>query len=477
MQTYDKIFIDGQWISSTGSEHIDVICSSTEEVMGRIPAGTPEDANKAVAAAQAAFQIWSEMQVSERANVLRCVAKGLKSRSEEIGATIAQEVGMPIRLAVPIQATNPADNLKLFADLVEHYDFEEKIHNSLIIREPLGVIVAITPWNYPLHQLVAKVAPALAAGNTVVVKPSEVAPLSAFVLAEEIERANVPNGVFNLVSGYGPIVGEAMASHASVDMVSFTGSTRAGTRVSELASKTVKRVALELGGKSASILLSDADFGKAVKSTVNQCYLNSGQTCNAMTRMLVATDQYEEVAELAVQAADRFSLGDPLNEETRLGPLVSETQRDRVRGFIQKGIEEGAKLLTGGAEPPLEPAKGFFVKPTVFGNVTPDMTIAQEEIFGPVLSIMSYTDVDDAVRIANSTQYGLGSAIWSEDEERAMSIARRMQAGSVDINGGPFNMHAPFGGYKKSGNGRELGKYGLEEFLELKSVQLKPRAT
>jgi betaine-aldehyde dehydrogenase len=344
-----------------------------------------------------------------------------------------------------------------------------------VAREPVGVVAAITPWNYPLHQIACKVAAALAAGCTVVVKPSEVAPVNAFMLAELIHAAGLPAGVFNLVSGTGPAAGEALARHPDVDMVSFTGSTRAGKRVSELASQTLKRVALELGGKSAAVILDDADLATAVKGTVNNCYLNSGQTCAAHTRMLVPESRYAEAARLAVDVAKAFTPGDAFSEATKLGPLVSDAQRERVRGYIRKGVAEGAELLCGGAEPPANLPKGYFVQPTVLGRVDPKSTVAQEEIFGPVLSILTYKDEDDAVRIANDSLYGLAGGVWSGSDEHAMKVARRMRTGQVDINGGTFNLMAPFGGYKQSGNGRELGRPGLEEFLEYKAMQLKEK--
>ena len=328
------------------------------------------------------------------------------------------------------------------------------------------------PWNYPLHQIAAKVAPALAAGCTVVLKPSEVAPLNAFVLAEIFAQVGLPAGVFNLVTGFGPVVGEAIAAHPDVDMVSFTGSTRAGRRVSEVASATVKRVALELGGKSANVILDDADLAQAVPDGVRKCYINSGQTCSALTRMLVPRDRLAEVEELATVAAESFTPGDPFDAGTRLGPLVSAVQRDRVRNYIDKGIGEGARLLTGGVEAPDGLGTGFFVRPTVFSSVTPEMTIARDEIFGPVLAIIPYDSEDEAVEIANDTQYGLAGGVWSADPERAKAVARRLRTGQVEVNGGGFNPMAPFGGYKQSGNGREFGSFGLEEFLEVKSLQL-----
>jgi aldehyde dehydrogenase (NAD+) len=377
-----------------------------------------------------------------------------------------------VRLSQIIQVGLPLTSFMSMSQVLQEVPFEEQIGNSKVLREPVGVVGAITPWNYPLHQIAAKVAPALAAGCTVVLKPSEVAPLNAFVLAEIIDEVGLPAGVFNLVSGTGPVVGEAIAGHPDVDMVSFTGSTRAGRRVSELASQTVKRVALELGGKSPNIILDDADLARAIQAGIADCYLNSGQTCSALTRMLVPRSRLEEAEQLAKQAAEAVTPGDPFSDDARMGPLVSETQRERVRGYIRKGVEEGAKLVTGGDEPPDGLGTGFFVRPTVFSEVTPEMTIAQEEIFGPVLSIMPYEDDDDAVRIANETIYGLSGGVWSGDPERATRVARRLRTGQVSINGGQFNPLAPFGGYKQSGHGRELGKFGLEEYLNIKSLQL-----
>ncbi|MFY9314069.1 MAG: aldehyde dehydrogenase family protein [Burkholderiales bacterium] len=469
----DKFFINGQWAAPSSKETINVHNAGTGEVMGKVPAGTERDVNAAVAAARAAFEGWSATPAARRAEYLQKISDGLKARAAELAATIAQEVGMPIKLSGRIQAGLPVANFANYARILGSFSFESKNGNSVVMREPVGVVGAITPWNYPLHQIALKVAPALAAGCTVVLKPSEIAPFNAFILAEAVEAAGLPKGVFNLVTGFGPAAGEALVKHPDVDMISFTGSTRAGKRISEVAAQTVKRVALELGGKSASVILEDADLAAAVKGTVSGCYLNSGQTCTALTRMLVPESLYQKASELAVEAAKGFTLGDPMQESTRLGPLSSQMQLERVRDYIKKGVAEGAELLTGGADKPEGVPGGYFVKPTVFGKVKNSMTIAQEEIFGPVLSIIPYKDEEEAVRIANDSPYGLAGAVWSGDEAHAQKVARRIRAGQIDLNGGAFNMNAPFGGFKQSGHGREAGVYGLEEFLEYKSLQLK----
>ncbi|HEX2651525.1 MAG TPA: aldehyde dehydrogenase family protein [Burkholderiales bacterium] len=469
----DKFFIGGQWVAPSSKEMIDVHNAGTGEVMGKVPAGGEKDIAAAVAAAHGALEGWSATPAAKRAEYLQKISDGLKGRTAELSSTISQEVGMPIKMSGRMQAGLPIANFANYAKIAKEFKFEDRVGNSLVVREPVGVVGAITPWNYPLNQIALKVAPALAAGCTVVLKPSEVAPFNAFILAEEIEKAGLPKGVFNLVTGLGPTAGEALVKHPQVDMISFTGSTRAGKRISEVAAQGVKRVALELGGKSASVILEDADLAAAVKTTVSYCYLNSGQTCTALTRMLVPASRYEEAAKLAVDTANSFKPGDPLQETTRLGPLSSQMQLERVRGYIKKGVEEGAELLAGGADKPEGVAGGYFVKPTVFGKVKNSMTIAQEEIFGPVLSIIPYKDEEEAVKIANDTPYGLAGAVWSADEARAQKVARRIRAGQIDINGGAFNMNAPFGGFKQSGHGREAGVYGLEEFLEYKSLQLK----
>src|SRR5919197_1012683 len=417
MLVRDKLFIGGQWISPSSRETIDVHNAGNGEVMGRIPAGNEKDVDSAVRAARSALESWSETPAATRAEYLEKISAGLKARADELARTIAQEVGMPLKLAGRIQAGLPIANFANYAKLLREFKFEERVGNSLVVREPVGVVGAIAPWNYPLHQITLKVAPALGAGCTVVLKPSEVAPFNAFILAEVIESVGLPRGVFNLVTGYGQAVGEALVKHPEVDMISFTGSTRAGKRISELAAQGVKRVALELGGKSASVILDDADLPTAVKSTVSGCYLNSGQTCTALTRMLVPQGRYSEAAKLAAEVAKGFTVGDPLAETTKLGPISTKAQLERVRTYIQKGIAEGAELVAGGAESPEGvPAGGYYVRPTVFGKVRHDMTIAQEEIFGPVLSIIPYRDEEEAVQIANDSPYGLAGAVWSKDE-------------------------------------------------------------
>lgn len=471
IKVYDKHYIGGKWVEPKGSETIDVISASTEEVMGRIPAGTASDVDDAVAAAKAAFETWSMTEPAERAGYLTKILGGLAARQDDIARTISGEVGMPLPMSKAIQAGLPMGITQSYIKILSEYKFEEKVGNSIIVKEPIGVVGCITPWNYPLHQITNKVAPAIAAGCTVVLKPTEIAPLAAMIFAEIIHESGLPAGVFNLVNGTGPVVGEAIASHPDVAMVSFTGSTRAGKRVTELGAQTVKRVTLELGGKSANVILEDADLEKAVKAGVNNAYLNSGQTCSAWTRMLVPKGKHDEAVKIAKAAAETFTVGDPFGGTAKLGPLISDVQRDRVRGYIQKGIDEGATLVTGGPEAPEGLDKGYYVKPTVFANVKTDMTIAQEEIFGPVLSILPYEDEEDAIRIANDSIYGLAGGVWSGDAEHAKKVARRIHTGQIDINGGSFNPMAPFGGFKQSGCGRELGTFGFEEYLEIKSLQ------
>jgi len=474
MTTYDSHYINGAWHKAHNPAVFEVHDSTTEEVMATVPQGTAEEATQAVLAARAAFPAWSALSVEERCVYIDKIVAGLKARTEEMGTAIAREVGMPIKMAKMIQVGGPIFNWGNAAKAARAFHWQEQVGNSLVVREPIGVVGCITPWNFPLNQITLKVAPALAAGCTVVLKPSEIAPVNAMILADIIHAAGLPAGVFNLVNGLGPVVGEVLASHPEVDMVSFTGSTRAGKRVAELAAATVKRVTLELGGKSASVILPDADLAAAVKGTIGACLLNSGQTCSAHTRMLVPANRYDEVKTLVQATIAKFTLGASLDENSRLGPLVSASQRERVLGFIRQGLEEGAELVAGGPDKPAFD-KGYFVHPTVL-RVKPNDTLAREEIFGPVLVILTYDTEEEAIHIANDTIYGLGGGVWSVDQDHAVAVARQIRTGQVDINGGPFNGNAPFGGYKQSGNGRENGRYGLEEFLEYKAMQF-PVAT
>ncbi|MFZ4294071.1 aldehyde dehydrogenase family protein [Streptomyces cellulosae] len=461
MKAYDGMYIDGAWRPPAGRDVIEVVGPADEQVIATVPAGTVEDVDAAVRAARAALPAWAATPPAERAARLAALRDQLHARRDEIAATVTAELGAPERLSQTVHAGVPVAVAGSYAELASTYEFEEKTGNSTVFHEPVGVVGAITPWNYPLHQIVAKAAPALAAGCTIVVKPAENTPLVARIFAECVHEAGVPAGVFNLVTGLGPVAGQALAEHPDVDLLSFTGSTAVGRRIGAIAAGMVKRVALELGGKSANVILPSADLARAVNVGVANVMSNSGQTCSAWTRMLVHRDQYDEAVELAAAAAAKY--GD------RIGPLVSARQRDRVRGYIEKGVAEGARLVAGGPEAPRP--QGWYVSPTVLADVTPEMTVAQEEIFGPVLCVLPYEDEEDALRIANGTVYGLAGAVWAGDEAEAVAFARRMDTGQVDINGGRFNPLAPFGGYKQSGVGRELGVHGLTEYLQTKSLQ------
>jgi acyl-CoA reductase-like NAD-dependent aldehyde dehydrogenase len=471
MDIRDRIYIDGAWVPSTGTSTLEVIDATTEEVLGTIPEGTAEDVDRAVAAAKAAFPAWAALPREERCEIVTKIGGGLAARQDEIGALISHQVGTPFVTSVRVQVGLALGVFASLKHVIEEVVWEEEIVNSLVLREPIGVVGAITPWNYPLYQAALKVAHALAAGCTVVLKPSEVAPLDTHLFAEVIDRVGLPPGVFNLVMGTGPVVGEAIAAHPGVDAISFTGSTRAGARVMQLGAETIKRVNLELGGKSATVILEDAVLKKAVPTGVYSCFFNSSQTCTAPTRMIVPQSTLAEVEELATAAAASYIVGDPFAEETQLGPLVSNAQRERVRSYIRTGIEEGAKLLVGGAEAPAGLERGFFVKPTVFSRVSSKMTIAQEEIFGPVLSIIPVDSEQEAIEVANDSKYGLSGAVWAKEPDHAIAVARQINTGQVDINGGAFNPEAPFGGHKQSGNGLERGRYGIEDFLVTKSLQ------
>ncbi|MGZ0202017.1 aldehyde dehydrogenase family protein [Streptomyces sp. RM1] len=462
MKAHDGLYIDGTWRpAGHPDEVIEVVNPADEQVIARVPAAGAADVDTAVRAARAALPGWAATPPAERAARLSALRDVLAARKDEIAETVTAELGAPLAFSQAVHAAVPIAVAGSYAELAASRPFEEKVGNSTVLHEPVGVVGAITPWNYPLHQIVAKVAPALAAGCTVVLKPAEDTPVTAQLFAEAVHEAGVPAGVFNLVTGLGPVAGQALAEHPDVDLVSFTGSTAVGRRIGALAGGAVKRVALELGGKSANVILPSADLARAVNVGVANVMNNSGQTCSAWTRMLVHRDRYAQAVELAGAAAAKY--GD------RIGPVVSARQRDRVRGYIEKGVAEGARLIVGGPESPRE--KGYFVSPTVFADVTPEMTIAQEEIFGPVLCVLPYADEEEALRIANGTVYGLAGAVWAGDEAEAVAFARRMETGQVDINGGRFNPLAPFGGYKQSGVGRELGSHGLDEYLQTKSFQ------
>ncbi|MFI6643349.1 aldehyde dehydrogenase family protein [Streptomyces sp. NPDC050504] len=463
MIAHDGMYIGGEWRPAYGTDTFPVVNPADEQVIAHVPAGTAADVDAAVRAARAAFPGWAATAPADRAARIAALRDALAARKDEIAETVTAELGAPLALSRAVHASVPLLVADSYAELAASYPFEEKVGNSTVLAEPVGVVGAITPWNYPLHQIVAKVAPALAAGCTVVLKPAEYTPLTAQLFAEATQEAGLPAGVFNLVTGLGPVAGQALAEHPGVDLVSFTGSTAVGRRIGAVAGGAVKRVALELGGKSANVILPSADLARAVNVGIANVMSNSGQTCSAWTRMLVHTDRYEEAVALAATAVAKYVPGE------RIGPLVSAEQRQRVRGYIDKGVAEGARLVAGGPEAPLE--TGFYVAPTVFADVTPEMTIAQEEIFGPVVSIIRYEDEADALRIANGTVYGLAGAVWAADEAEAVAFARRMDTGQVDINGGRFNPLAPFGGYKQSGVGRELGAHGLSEYLQTKSLQ------
>ena len=465
-----KFYIDGQWVDPIGQETLDVINPATEESIGKIAMGTSEDIDRAVAAAKKAFETFSQTTREERIEMLEKLLAAYQARMGDIASAVSQEMGAPIGLANAAQAPAGMGHIMYTLNALKEFAFEETSGKNLIVREPIGVCGLITPWNWPLNQIAAKVAPAIAAGCTMVLKPSEIAPMNAIIFAECVDAAGIPAGVFNLVHGDGPNVGVAMSSHPDIDMMSFTGSTRAGISVAEESAKTVKRVTQELGGKSANIILDDAEFEKVIaRDMVGMC-VNTGQSCNAPTRMLVPEARMDEAAAIAKAAAESINVGDPTSTDTNVGPLVSQMQFDKVQALIQKGIDEGAKLETGGVGRPDGMNRGYFVKPTVFSHVNNEMTIAREEIFGPVLSLIGYKDDADAVRIANDTLYGLSGYVSSTDPERAANVARQIRAGNIHVNGAGVDPGAPFGGYKQSGNGREFSTWGLDEFLETKAI-------
>jgi acyl-CoA reductase-like NAD-dependent aldehyde dehydrogenase len=467
---YEKLYYGGDWQASSGSETIPVISSATEQEFARVPRGTADDVDRAVNAARQGFESWRRLLVDERAQWLEKLAAAMKTRVPQIAEAIAHEVGTALGFATKVQAEFPIMMIGMNAKFIREAKLEEELGNSLVIKEPIGVVGCVTPWNYPLHQAVCKIAPALAAGCTIVLKPAEMAPLSAFMLAEAAHEIGLPPGVINIVSGSGRVVGEAIIAHPDVDMISFTGSLQAGRRIAAVAGDGIKKVCLELGGKSAFVVLDDAPFDKAIPAGVNNCMQNSGQTCSAWTRMLVPQSRHDEAVELAKTQLAKLMLGNPFDKNTRLGPLASSGQRDSVLAFIEQGKKEGATLVTGGGRPAHLPT-GYYVEPTIFANVDNRMAIAQEEIFGPVLVIIPYDTDADAVAIANDSQYGLAGGVWAGTPERALATAKQMHTGQVDINGGRFNALAPFGGYKKSGIGREIGPLALEEFFVLKAIQ------
>jgi aldehyde dehydrogenase (NAD+) len=468
--TYDKLYYGGAWHTSSGTDTISVISSAHEREVGRVPRGSGEDVDRAVKAARHGFESWSRLPVEERAQWLEKLSAAMKTRVPNIAEAIAHEVGTALGFATKVQAEFPIMMIGMNAKFLRDAKLEEELGNSLVIKEPIGVVGCITPWNYPLHQVVCKIAPALAAGCTVVLKPAELAPLSAFMLADAAHEIGLPPGVLNVISGSGRIVGEAIVAHPDVDMVSFTGSVQAGRRIASVAGEGIKKVCLELGGKSAFVVLDDAPFDKAVPAGVNHCMQNSGQTCSAWTRMLVPRSRQDEAVEMAKAQLAKLTLGDPFDKNTRLGPLASAAQRDTVLGYIEQGKREGATLVAGGGKPGNFSA-GYYVEPTIFSNVDNKMKIAQEEIFGPVLAIVPYDNDEQAIAIANDTEFGLSGGVWAGTPERALGVAKQLRTGQVDINGGRFNPLAPFGGYKKSGIGREIGPLALEEFFQLKSIQ------
>ena len=471
MKTYEQFYINGEWVDpAEGLNTCDVLNPANEEVIGKIAMGSAADVDKAVIAAKDAFDTYSQTSVEERLALLGKIVEVYQSRYDEIAETISSEMGAPLTLSKAAQAATGLGHFAQAIEILQSFEWEETKGRTLIRKEPIGVVGMITPWNWPINQISCKVAPALAAGCTMLLKPTEIAPLNAMLFAEVMHEAGVPPGVFNLVNGDGLTVGEAMSSHPGIDMMSFTGSTRAGIAVAKGSADTVKRVAQELGGKSANIILDDADFESAVTGGARHCFNNSGQSCNAPTRMLVPESRHDEAKEIAKRAAETTKVGDPFSEDTGMGPVVSEIQFNKIQGLIEKGIEEGAELVVGGPGKPEGLNAGYYVRPTVFANVNNDMTIAREEIFGPVLSILPYKNEEEAIQIANDTDYGLYGYVSSGDVEHAKKVANRIRAGSVAINNASADFTAPFGGYKQSGNGREWGPFGFDEFLEIKAV-------
>jgi aldehyde dehydrogenase (NAD+) len=474
MDVRSDLYIGGEWRAASGSDVIEVVDPATEQVIASVPAGSAEDAEAAVLAARSAFPSWSQLTIDARVDYVERIAEAMAERAEEIASVVSAEQGMPMTNARRVQSGLPITVMKSYVDIGREYARAEpeRIGHSIVVEEPIGVCTFITPWNYPLHQIVGKVAPALVAGCTMIVKPSSETPLNAFVLAEIIDEVGLPAGVFNLVTGAGRTVGEALCVHPDVDMISITGSTEAGVRIAELGAPSVKRICQELGGKSANVILDGANLAAAVPAGVIGMMLNCGQTCTALTRMIVPRNRQDEIVDLAVAALSTLSMGDPKRDENFLGPVVSASQRSTVQDYVRTGIAEGARLVAGGADDPEGFDIGFYVQPTIFADVVNSMVIAQEEIFGPVLCIIPVDSEEEAIAVANDSPYGLSGAVWADTDEHALTVARRLQTGQVMVNGGRFNPSAPFGGYKTSGNGRELGRAGLAEFLETKAIQM-----
>ena len=470
MKDMHKFYINGKWVDPLGSDTIEVINPSDESVIGTVSAGTKEDIDLAVAAAKEAFKSFGLSSKEERVSLLENIISEYENRSEELAKTISQEMGAPLWLSNVAQVTSGLSHFKDTLEVLKSFEFEKSENEYIVRKEPIGVIGMITPWNWPMNQMCTKVASAIASGCTMVLKPSEITPFCSIIFAEILDAAKVPFGVFNLVNGMGPIVGAALSEHKDIDMMHFTGSTRAGVAVAIASAPTVKRVAQELGGKSANIILDDADIKKAVGAGANHCFMNTGQSCNAPTRMLVSSKNYDQAVEIAIEAANSTVVGSPEDEGVKIGPISNKVQYEKVQRLIQIGIDEGARLVAGGLGRPDGLSKGYFARPTVFADVTNDMTIAREEIFGPVLSILKYESEDEAIDIANDTDYGLAGYVQSGDEDHAKDVARKIRAGQVSINRGNTGPAAPFGGFKTSGNGREHGLSGLEECLETKAI-------
>ena len=470
MKIYDQFYINNQWVEPSDKKLMDVINPSDESICAKIAIGNTQDVDKAAIAASEAFKTYGYTSIEERKDIIQSIIQSYKNRYNDIADAITEEMGAPTQLALKGQAGSGLGHFKTALSLLDSYEFTQKLSASTVVKEPIGVCGLITPWNWPINQIACKVAPAIAVGCTVILKPSEVAPLSAYIFAEMMHEAALPAGVFNMINGDGPGVGTALSEHPLVDMVSFTGSTRAGALVAQNAAPTIKRVAQELGGKSANIILPDADIEKAVKQGTRTVFVNSGQSCNSPTRMLVPADKMKQAEEIAAKVASQVIVGSATEENTTMGPVVSEVQYNKIKTLIQKGIDEGATLVCGGVEKPEGLGKGYYVQPTVFSNVNNDMTIAKEEIFGPVFAIMPYDNIEQAIEIANDTPYGLAGYVQGQDEDTLAYVASRIRAGNININGQTGDMLTPFGGYKQSGNGREWGAHGFGDFLEIKAI-------